>query len=178
MLSMREPSTLTANTRHALTATPSNSTVQAPHSPCSQDRFAPVICSRSRSRSRSVRLGSTIASTSCEFSRNRISRFMTFTSWLSRLSRGRGCAVSTQFLQLSQHLFRRCRKIEDTDPDRIVDRIQNSGRRRNCRDFPARLLPRTARSSQALRRRRRGCSACPATWRSDSWTGPWARNPD
>ena len=50
----RAPAACTASRRQDRTALPSRSTVQAPHTPCSQPRWVPVSPSPSRSRSASV----------------------------------------------------------------------------------------------------------------------------
>ena len=55
------PSAWTANMRQARTAAPSNSTVQAPHTPCSHPRCVPVSRQSSRRKSASVLRGSTAA---------------------------------------------------------------------------------------------------------------------
>ena len=53
------PSAWTANTRQERTASPSSSTVHAPHTPCSHPRWVPVRWHRSRMKSASVSRGST-----------------------------------------------------------------------------------------------------------------------
>ena len=53
------PSACTANIRHDRTASPSTSTVHAPHTPCSQPRCVPVSAQSSRRKSASVLRAST-----------------------------------------------------------------------------------------------------------------------
>src|SRR4051794_17771218 len=55
------PSACTANMRHARTASPSTSTVHAPHTPCSHPRWVPVSVQSSRRKSARVLRGSTNA---------------------------------------------------------------------------------------------------------------------
>src|ERR1700687_1420192 len=62
MVVMAEPSAWAANIRQERTATPSNSTVQAPRTPCSQPAWAPVSASWSRRQSSRVVRGSTSSS--------------------------------------------------------------------------------------------------------------------
>src|ERR1700690_1222305 len=58
------PAACAANIRQERTVTPSNSTVQAPHTPCSQPACAPLRSSRSRRQSSKVVRGSTSISCS------------------------------------------------------------------------------------------------------------------
>src|ERR1700690_1870870 len=59
MVVISEPAACAANIRQERTATPSNSTVQAPQTPCSQPAWAPLRSSRSRRQSSKVVRGST-----------------------------------------------------------------------------------------------------------------------
>src|SRR5205823_9890992 len=56
------PCAWTANSKQERTASPSSSTVHAPHTPCSHPRWVPVRAQSSRRKSASVFLGSTRAS--------------------------------------------------------------------------------------------------------------------
>src|SRR5258708_12506238 len=59
MVVMSYPSACTANIRQERTGAPSRSTVQAPHTPCSQPACAPVSSRRSRRQSSRLMRGST-----------------------------------------------------------------------------------------------------------------------
>src|SRR6185437_3954793 len=59
MVVIAEPVACVANIRQERTAAPSNSTVQAPQTPCSQPAWAPLRSSKSRRQSSSVVRGST-----------------------------------------------------------------------------------------------------------------------
>src|SRR5260370_13456883 len=65
MVVMSYPSACTANIRQERTGAPSRSTVQAPHTPCSQPACAPVSSKRSRKQSSRLMRGSTSSACSC-----------------------------------------------------------------------------------------------------------------
>src|ERR1700686_3140360 len=62
MVVTAEPPACPANIRHERTAMPTNNTVQAPQTPCSQPACAPVSASWSRRQSSNVVRGSTSSS--------------------------------------------------------------------------------------------------------------------
>src|ERR1700731_2219094 len=64
------PSACTASIRQERTAAPSTSTVQAPHTPCSQPTWVPVRCNSWRRQSAKVRRGSTSTATAVPLTSN------------------------------------------------------------------------------------------------------------
>src|ERR1700730_4103743 len=67
-------SACTAKIKQDRTASPSSSTVHAPHAPCSQPRWVPVSPQCSRKKSASVTRGSTVPSVSCPLTQTRTVR--------------------------------------------------------------------------------------------------------
>ena len=82
------PSACTANSRHERTASPSSSTVHAPHTPCSHARCVPVSPQSSRRNSASVCAAST---SRCAAAPLTVTVISVHTSWPPR-ARGRGPA--------------------------------------------------------------------------------------